>query len=76
MKDILVVVAGTGDRKPVSIKPGTTARDLLDQLGLQQYQLSADGDPGNIIPLDADIYNTVRNGQKVWATTGAEVGLM
>jgi len=74
MKEVLLVVAGTGRREKVTIKPETTPRDLLEQLGLQNYALSTDGDPANLIQDDADLYNLVESGGKLWATTRAEVG--
>jgi len=40
MKKLSVVVAGTGQIKDIEIEPGTTAKDILDQLGLQDYLLS------------------------------------
>ena len=40
MKKLSVVVAGTGQIKDIEIQPGTTARDILDQLGLPDYLLS------------------------------------
>ena len=40
MKSLSVVVAGTGQIKDIQIESGTTARDILNQLGLPDYLLS------------------------------------
>ena len=40
MKRLSVVVAGTGQIRDVEIQPGTTAGDVLNQLGLKDYLLS------------------------------------
>ena len=40
MKKLSVVVAGTGQIRDVEIQSGTTAGDVLNQLGLKDYLLS------------------------------------
>lgn len=74
MKELLIVIAGSGDRKPIKIAPGTTAQDVLVQSGLQGYVLSRDGDSANLFPANKDLYPLVEDGQKLWATTPADVG--
>jgi len=74
MKELLIVIAASGDRKPIKIAPGTTAHDVLEQIGLQGYVLSRDGDPANMLPANKDLYPMVEDGQKLWATTSADVG--
>jgi hypothetical protein len=74
MKELLIVVAGSGERKPISIAPGTTVQDVLEQTGLHGYVLSRDGDPANMLPANKDLFPLVEDGQKVWASTVADVG--
>lgn len=74
MKTVLLVVAGSGVKKEVKITPGASPQDVLEQAGLQEYSLSKDGDPANIFPDNLDLYDLVENGQKIWATTKADVG--
>jgi sulfur carrier protein ThiS len=74
MKELLIVVAGSGERKPISIGPGTTVQDVLEQTGLQGYVLSRDGDLANVLPANKDLFPLVEDGQKVWASTVADVG--
>ena len=74
MKPLSVVVAGTGQIRDVNIQPGTTAGDILNQLGLQDYLLSkGPNDPffANAEP----VFDKVKEGDKLFASTKAEVGL-
>ena len=73
MKKLSVVVAGTGQIKDIEIQPGTTARDILNQLGLPDYLLSkAPNDP--FFAANESIYDKVGDGEKIFASTKAEVG--
>lgn len=73
MKNISVLVAGTGSIKDITIKPGTTANDILTELDLGGYHLTkAKGEPPFA---EADnVYTQVENGAKLYATTDAEAG--
>ena len=74
-KNIAIIVAGaqgSSEIKDLSIKPGTAARDILGTLGLDGYVISkADGKFFN--PQD-NVYERVEDGEKLYATTAAEVG--
>ena len=73
MKKMSVVVAGTGQIRDVEIKPGTTAGDVLHQLNLADYLLSRGPNEPFFAAADT-IYDKVGDGEKVFATTKAEVG--
>jgi len=73
-KNIAIIVAGAQGQeiKDLAIKPGTTARDVLQTLGLDRYVISK-GDGKVFGPRD-NVYEQVENGEKLYATTEAEVG--
>ena len=74
MKKLAVVIAGTGNIQDVEIQPGTTAGDVLHQLNLQDYLLSKG--PNDPFFVNAEsIYDKVNDGEKIFASTKAEVGL-
>jgi hypothetical protein len=74
MKRLSVVVAGTGQIRDVEIQPGTTAGDVLTQLGLKDYLLSK-GPNDPFFAAAESIYDKVNDGEKIFASTKAEVGL-
>jgi len=73
-KNIAIIVAGAQGQeiKDLAIKPGTTARDVLQTLGLDRYVISK-GDGKVLGPRD-NVYEQVEDGEKLYATTEAEVG--
>ena len=73
MKKLSVVVAGTGQIKDVEIQPGTTAGDILTQLKLKDYLLSK-GPNEPFFAQAESVYPLVADGEKVYASTKAEVG--
>jgi hypothetical protein len=74
MKRLSVVVAGTGQIRDIEIKPGTTAGDIIDQLHLRDYLLSKG--PNDPFFANAEsIYDKVADGEKIFASTKAEVGV-
>jgi hypothetical protein len=75
MKRIAVKVAGS-EQEPmdISIKPGTTASDILNQLNLPGYLLSTSTGSSQFFGEDEVVYPAVRDGDKLYATTPAEVG--
>jgi hypothetical protein len=75
MKKLSVVVAGTGDIKDLQIPAGTTAGDVLHQLGLQDYLLSK-GPNEPFFAAAESIYDKVKDGEKIFASTKAEVGVL
>ena len=74
MKHLSVVVAGTGQIRDLEIQPGTTAGDILNQLDLRDFLLSKG--PNEPFFANADsVYDKVGDGEKVFASTKAEVGV-
>jgi hypothetical protein len=75
MKRIAVKVAGSEQGlHDITIKPGTTASDILTQLNLQGYLLSTGPDSSHFFGDDELVYPNVTDGGKLWATTPADVG--
>ena len=73
MKRLSVVVAGSGKIQDIEISPGTTVGDVLTQLQLREYLLSKG--PNEPFFANADsLYDKVTDGEKVFASTKAEVG--
>ena len=75
MTKLSVVVAGSGQIRDIQIQPGTTAKDILDQLSLKDYLLSKG--PNEPFFANADsVYDKVQDGEKIFASTKAEVGVL
>ena len=75
MKRLSVVVAGTGQIRDVEIEPGTSAGDVLHQLNLADYLLSR-GPNEPFFANTESIYDKTKDGEKLFASTKAEVGLL
>jgi hypothetical protein len=73
MKHLSVVVAGTGQIRDIEIEPGTTAGDILNQLQLRDYLLSK-GPNDPFLATGESVYDKVGDGEKIFASTKAEVG--
>ena len=73
MKKLSVVVAGTGQIRDVEIQPGTTAGDILHQINLPDYLLSK-GPNEPFFAVAESVYDKVKDGEKIFASTKAEVG--
>ena len=75
MKEIAIKVAGTED-DPIDTQlyPGTTVREVLGQHNLQGYLLSTGPDARRFFGDDENLYPLVVDGDKLFATTKAEVG--
>ena len=74
MKRLSVVVAGTGQIRDIQIESGTTVGDILQQLDLRDYLLSKGPNEPFLAATDS-IYDKVGDGEKVFASTKAEVGV-
>ncbi len=74
MKKLSVVVAGTGQIRDVEIQPGTTAGDILHQLNLAEYLLSK-GPNDPFFAAGEGVYDKLKDGEKIFASTKAEVGV-
>ena len=73
MKRLSVVVAGTGQIRDIEIQSGTTAGDILNQLTLKDYLLSKG--PNEPFFANAEsVFDKVKDGEKIFASTKAEVG--
>src|ERR1022692_1893249 len=73
MKHLSVVVAGSGQIRDVQIQPGTTAGDILHQLNLPDYLLSK-GPNEPFFAAAESVYDKVKDGEKIFASTKADVG--
>ena len=74
MKKLSVVIAGSGQIRDIEIQAGTTAGDILNQLALREYLLSKG--PNEPFFANAEsVYDKVQDGEKIFASTKAEVGL-
>ena len=56
-KQVTITVSASGQVKELALSPGATVQEVLDEAGLQDYQLSIEG--GEPFPLDADLYSLV-----------------
>jgi len=73
MKRISIAVAGSGRIQDVDIEPGTTVGDVLTDLGLSDYLLSKGPREPFFAKTDC-LYDKVASGEKLFASTKAEVG--
>jgi len=73
MKKLSVLLAGTGQIRDIEIQSGTTAGDVLNQLGIRDYLLSK-GPNDPFFAAAESIYDKVNDGEKIFASTKAEVG--
>mgnify|MGYP001600195208 CR=1 FL=1 len=74
MKNVAIVIAGSGTIRDLSIKPGTTAKDILSELGLQNGALSKGANDAPFAASD-NVYEAVTDGTKLFASDTADVGL-
>lgn len=73
MKNVYVLIAGSGQARTAEVQPGSTAGDILRGLGLPDYLLSKTPS-GEFFANTESIYEKVSDGQKVFASTKADVG--
>jgi hypothetical protein len=74
MKQVAVKVLGTeADPLDIQIQPGQTAGEVLNQLGLSGYWLSFPNS-NRFFGNEEPIYASVVDGDKLVATTPAQVG--
>jgi len=72
-KNLSVVVAGSGAIKDIIIKAGTTAKDIVKEMGLTGYRLSKNPDDPPFGE-NENIYPKVKDGDKLYASTRAVAG--
>ncbi len=65
-KQISIATAASDEVKDVTISPGVTTREVLDEVGLQGYQLSRKG--GEPLGPDTDLFKNTSDGEKLFAT--------
>lgn len=73
MKNITVIVAGTGQHHDLAIEPGTTASDILRQINLAGYRLTRNNGQFAIDP-NENLYPILTDGEKLAATAKTDVG--
>ena len=77
MKTIAIKVAGPeADPIDTTIYPGTTVAEILSQHDLQGYLLSTGPDSHRFFGDDENLYPLVVDGDKLFASTKAEVGVI
>ncbi len=74
MKSILIADAATGGHTQVTIHPGTTAGDVLQQAGFSPDFALTRNRGGESIPMDENLYESIPDGAKVWASTPVDFG--
>lgn len=74
MKRIAVVVVASGQIHDLTINPGTTAREILREIGLEDYNLSRQNE-SHPFALDQGVYEAVIDGEKLQASTKVDVAL-
>jgi len=72
-KNVIVVKAGSGKNVEVEVRPGETAKDVLDKLGFEGY-LEPLGE-GSPFGATEEIYPRVANGEKLIVAPHAPVQL-
>lgn len=75
MKNITIVPATGGDYKDLAIAPGTTPRDVKRQIGLSDDYVLTRGKGTEPIPDTENLYESVSDGTKLFATTDVQWGL-
>lgn len=74
MKNITIVPAAGGAYSDITIKPGTTPRDVKQQLGLADDFVLTRGQGTEPIPDGENLYESVADGTKLFATTDVQWG--
>jgi hypothetical protein len=74
-KVVLVKKLGTNTGKEVNIYPGTTAEDVLSEIGASQAMvLSPDPTVGKVFGSDEELWSQIVDGQKLYAALPTPVG--
>ena len=75
VKNITIVPATGGAYSDLAIAPGTTPRDVKKQLGLAENFVLTRGRGTEPIPDGDNLYESVSDGTKLFATTDVQWGL-
>lgn len=74
MKQVVIVIAGSGRSHDVTIEPGTTPEDIFRDLGIgEDFVLSKDNG-AHIFGISENIYPEVADGEKLHAASRTDVG--
>lgn len=65
-KRVSIVVAASGEIKDIAISEGASVSEVLNEAGLQGYQLSRKG--GELLTPDTDLYSVAVDSEKLYAT--------
>jgi hypothetical protein len=74
MKNITIVPATGGPYSDLAIAPGTTPRDVKKQIGLAENFVLTRGRGTEPIPDGENLYESVSDGSKLFATTDVQWG--
>lgn len=74
MKKITAVIAESGKHHDLEMLPGTTAQDVLNQVGLPEGYVLSSGKGQEPFGSDEEIYSQIADGCKLFASTPVEVG--
>lgn len=76
MKTVLIK-RPAGESEEIEIEPGTTASDILQHLGLEDYRLRRPGseDAEDFFAHDENVYTAVQDGDVLQCTNKMPVGI-
>lgn len=74
LKNITIVPATGGTYTDIAIAPGTTPRDIKKQIGLADEYVLTRGRGTEPIPDSENLYESVSDGTKLFATTDVQWG--
>jgi len=73
-KRIVVIPSTGGALSDLTIEPGTTPRDVKTQLGLSPEYVLTRGKGSEPIPDDANLYESINDGSKLYSSTDVQWG--
>ena len=74
VKNITVIPASGGPYRDVKIAPGTSARDILREIGFDDRYILTTGRGPEPFGSDENVFPMVQDGTKLYASTPVEVG--
>lgn len=73
-KQIAIVIAERGKIEDRTLEAGTTAADIIKDVGLPDSYVLTKGKGGQTFGADEEIYSQVSDGQKLTAVAPVDVG--